>query len=56
MKFGGKLKLLNTPSGQIAKSLIKDGVNIGISSRALGSVREENRSKYCRSRSSTYSI
>lgn len=31
----GKLKLLNTPSGQIAKSLIKDGVNIGISSRAL---------------------
>ena len=31
----GKIKLLNTPSGQIAKNLIKDGVNIGISSRSL---------------------
>ena len=38
----GKIKLLNTPAGQIAKTLIKEGVNIGISSRALGSVSEYN--------------
>jgi hypothetical protein len=38
----GKLRVLNTPSGQILKSLVNEGVQLGISSRALGSVREEN--------------
>lgn len=38
----GKIKILkNTPSGQILEGLIKDGVQLGISSRGLGSVREE---------------
>jgi hypothetical protein len=37
----GKIKLLNTPSGLIAKTLVSDGVQLGISSRALGSVTEE---------------
>lgn len=38
----GKIKVLkNTPSGQILEGLVKDGVQLGISSRGLGSVREE---------------
>jgi hypothetical protein len=37
----GVIKVLkNTPNGQTLEGLIKDGVQIGISSRALGSVRE----------------
>ena len=38
----GKCKVLNTPSGQILKSLVESGVKLGISSRGLGSVHEEN--------------
>lgn len=37
----GKAKLLSTPYGQIAKSLINDGVKYGISTRGLGTVNEE---------------
>ena len=38
----GKIKILrHTPSGQILEGLIKDGVQLGISSRGLGSVHEE---------------
>jgi hypothetical protein len=36
----GKMKLLNTPSGKIAQTLVNDGVQLGISSRALGSLNE----------------
>jgi hypothetical protein len=36
----GKLKVLDTPAGNILKALINSGVTLGISSRALGSVRE----------------
>lgn len=36
----GKAKVLTTPSGQIIRSLINDGVKIGISSRGLGDVSE----------------
>ena len=36
----GKVKVLNTPSGKILQSLVKDGCTLGISSRGLGSVRE----------------
>jgi hypothetical protein len=36
----GKIKLLETPSGEIAKGLIRSGVTLGISSRGLGSVQE----------------
>ena len=35
----GKIKVLTTPAGQILKSLIEANVKIGISSRGLGSVR-----------------
>jgi hypothetical protein len=37
----GKVKILDTPSGQILKSLVKSGVKLGISSRGLGSTRKE---------------
>ena len=36
----GKVKVLNTPSGKILQQLVSDGVKLGISSRALGSVNE----------------
>ena len=38
----GKIKALSTPSGEILKSLINSGVQVGISSRGLGSVKESN--------------
>tara|TARA_R110002110_G_scaffold327142_3_gene538929 strand:+ start:3067 stop:3669 length:603 start_codon:yes stop_codon:yes gene_type:complete len=36
----GKVKVLNTPSGQVLKSLVESGVKLGISSRGMGSVHE----------------
>ena len=39
--FYGKSKVLSTPCGQIVKSLINDGVKVGMSSRALGQLSEE---------------
>ena len=36
----GKLKVLDTPSGRILKDLISAGVKLGISSRGLGTVKE----------------
>ena len=36
----GKVRVLNTPSGNILKALVDSGVKLGISSRGLGSVRE----------------
>lgn len=38
-----KVKLLDTPAGQIAKSLIDAGVPISISSRAAGNVKENKK-------------
>ncbi len=35
----GKIKILDTPSGRIAKELFREGVKIGISSRAMGSTK-----------------
>lgn len=35
----GKIEILDTPSGNIAKSLLKAGIRLGISSRGLGSVK-----------------
>jgi len=39
-KVMGKMKVLETPSGDILRSLVDSGVSIGISSRGLGSVKE----------------
>jgi len=36
--FYGKALILDTPYGQIVKNFIENGVNLGVSSRALGSV------------------
>ena len=36
--FTGKSKILSTPVGQVVRSLILDGVKLGVSSRALGRV------------------
>ena len=38
----GKAKVLDTPSGQILRSLVESGVTLGISSRGMGSVSESN--------------
>jgi hypothetical protein len=40
--FHGKSKVLSTPCGQILRSLINDGVKIGVSTRALGSLKESS--------------
>ena len=36
----GKIEILATPSGNIAKELLRAGIRLGISSRGMGSVRE----------------
>lgn len=38
----GKAKILDTPMGQIAKGLLDGGANLGVSSRALGSLKSNN--------------
>ena len=40
--FVGKARILDTPMGRIAKSLLDEGVKLGVSSRGLGSLKEEN--------------
>jgi len=37
--FIGKAKILSTPMGKIAESLIGEGVRLGVSSRGIGSLR-----------------
>jgi len=41
-KVMGKIKVLETPSGKILRSLVEGGCAIGISSRGMGSVTESN--------------
>jgi hypothetical protein len=40
--YYGRSKVLTTPTGQIVRSLINDGVKIGMSSRALGKLTEQS--------------
>ena len=44
--FMGKAKILDTPMGNIAKSLLDEGVKLGVSSRGVGSLVERNGVKY----------
>ena len=37
--FVGRAKILDTPMGSIASSLIKEGVKLGVSSRGIGSLK-----------------
>ena len=39
--FRGKAQILNTPMGKIASSLLGEGVMLGVSSRGVGSLRED---------------
>ena len=39
--FKGKAQLLNTPMGKIASSLLDEGVMLGVSSRGVGSLKED---------------
>tara|TARA_A200000159_G_C7329063_1_gene342194 strand:+ start:2035 stop:2688 length:654 start_codon:yes stop_codon:yes gene_type:complete len=38
----GKAKILDTPMGNIARNLIEEGAQLGVSSRGLGSLKERN--------------
>ncbi len=46
--FYGKARILDTPMGNIAKSLLEEGVMLGVSSRGMGSLEEKNGSNYVR--------
>ena len=37
----GDIEILNTPQGQILRSIVEQGVKIGISSRGIGSLQKE---------------
>ena len=41
--FIGKAKILDTPHGKIVKNLIDEGVKLGVSSRGMGSLKENSR-------------
>ena len=43
--FHGKSKVLTTPCGHIVRSLVQDGVRVGMSSRALGQLTEADGGK-----------
>jgi hypothetical protein len=38
--FIGKIEILPTPSGNILKALIENGITVGVSSRGMGSVKQ----------------
>lgn len=40
--FIGKAKVLSTPMGDIAKNLLESGVQLGVSTRGMGSLKEVN--------------
>ncbi len=42
--FVGRAKILDTPMGNIASSLLSEGVRLGVSSRGMGSLKKENNS------------
>jgi hypothetical protein len=44
----GKAKLLETPMGLIAKNLLREGVQLGVSSRGVGSLESKGGSNYVR--------
>ena len=42
----GKAKLLDTPMGNIAKNLVSEGAQLGVSSRGMGSLEEKDGANY----------
>jgi hypothetical protein len=44
--FMGKARILDTPMGNIAKSLLGEGVKLGVSSRGMGSIDRQESASY----------
>ena len=44
--FVGKAQILHTPMGKIAESLLADGVKLGVSSRGMGSITQQEGISY----------
>ena len=44
--FIGKAQILDTPMGKIAKSLLEEGVQLGVSSRGMGSIDKREDTSY----------
>ena len=44
--FIGKAQILDTPMGKIAKSLLGEGVQLGVSSRGMGSIEQREETNY----------
>lgn len=44
--FIGKARILDTPMGNIAKSLLGEGVKLGVSSRGMGSIDRQESASY----------
>jgi len=44
--FMGKAQILKTPMGKIAESLLADGVKLGVSSRGMGSITQQEGISY----------
>ena len=44
--FIGKAQILATPMGSIAKSLLEEGVKLGVSSRGMGSIDRQEHANY----------
>ena len=42
----GKASILDTPMGQIVKGLLEGGVNLGVSTRGMGSLEQRNSATY----------
>lgn len=42
----GRAQVLNTPMGQIVKGLMEGGVQLGVSSRGMGSIEQKNGASY----------
>ena len=43
--FVGRAKILDTPNGKIVKSLIDEGVKLGVSSRGMGTLKPEKKAQ-----------
>ena len=40
--FVGKARILDTPMGRVTRELLDEGIKLGVSSRGLGSIKEQN--------------
>jgi len=46
--FIGEAKIMSTPMGEIVKSLMDEGAKLGVSSRGMGSLNQQNGANYVR--------